>query len=136
MERYLQCIHLKICFVVVKHMEILISSFRLMLLCWVNRVSTIDIISLKANYGSAVCLRLGFKSYDELKDGHELQGKLINMAGKMPILGPNCYGIINYFDNFCFWPDQHGGQKVDSGVAVITKLKYNDQLTIPKRVCP
>ena len=80
----------------------------------VNRVATIDIISQlsKANCGGAVCFASGFsEAVSELKDGHELQETLINMAGKMPILGPNCYGIINYFDNFCLWPDQHGGQR-------------------------
>ena len=81
----------------------------------VNRVATIDIISQlsKAKCGGAVCFASGFsEAVSELKDGHELQESLINAAGKMPMLGPNYYGIINYFDNFCLWPDQHGGQKV------------------------
>ena len=106
----------------------------------VNRVATIDIISQlsKANCGGAVCFASGFsEAVSELKDGHELQETLINMAGKMPILGPNCYGIINYFDNFCLWPDQHGGQKVDSGVAVITQSSnIMINLTMQKRGLP
>ena len=27
----------------------------------------------------------------------------------MPIIGPNCYGFVNYLDGAPLWPDQHGG---------------------------
>ena len=36
----------------------------------------------------------------------------------MPILGPNCYGLINYLDGALMWPDQHGGERVERGVAL------------------
>ena len=39
----------------------------------------------------------------------------------MPILGPNCYGLLNYLDNVTLWPDQHGGVAVDSGVAIVAQ---------------
>ena len=39
----------------------------------------------------------------------------------MPILGPNCYGFINYLDRSVLWPDQHGGKVVDRGVAILTQ---------------
>lgn len=39
----------------------------------------------------------------------------------MPVLGPNCYGYINYTNGALLWPDQHGGKRVDSGVAVIAQ---------------
>jgi len=39
----------------------------------------------------------------------------------MPFLGPNCYGFINYLDGAALWPDQHGGQRVERGVAVVTQ---------------
>ena len=55
----------------------------------------------------------------------------------MVLVGPNCYGIINYFDNFCLWPDQHGGQNVDSGVAIITQSSnIMINLTMQKRGLP
>ncbi|MDZ7714528.1 MAG: hypothetical protein U5L06_16235 [Rhodovibrio sp.] len=42
-------------------------------------------------------------------------------AGEMPLLGPNCYGLINYLDGALLWPDQHGGQRVQAGVALVTQ---------------
>ncbi len=106
----------------------------------VNRKATVDIISQlsKVNCGGAVCFASGYsEAVVELKDGHELQRALIDAAGRMPILGPNCYGIINYFDNFCLWPDQHGGQRVDSGVAIITQSSnIMINLTMQKRGLP
>ena len=43
-------------------------------------------------------------------------------AGDMPILGPNCYGLINYLDGALLWPDQHGGRRVERGVAIVTQI--------------
>ncbi|MEI9985596.1 MAG: hypothetical protein WDN69_21855 [Aliidongia sp.] len=39
----------------------------------------------------------------------------------MPFLGPNCYGVINYLDGVLLWPDQHGGKRVERGVAIVTQ---------------
>jgi acyl-CoA synthetase (NDP forming) len=42
----------------------------------------------------------------------------------MPILGPNCYGYINYADGALLWPDQQGGKRLgagESGVAIIAQ---------------
>ncbi|PDT29391.1 acyl-CoA synthetase [Rhizobium sp. L9] len=90
----------------------------------VNRTLTIDIVrSLSlAGAGGAVCYASGFsEATAELADGAELQQALVEAAGGMPILGPNCYGLINGLDGALLWPDQHGMQRVERGVAILTQ---------------
>jgi acyl-CoA synthetase (NDP forming) len=90
----------------------------------VNRHATIDITGqLRAmNAGGAVCFASGFlEAEQEDKAGAGLQQNLLDAAGDMPILGPNCYGFINYLDGVLLWPDQHGGAPVQSGVAIVTQ---------------
>ena len=90
----------------------------------VNRNATIDVVRELSNMGAggAVCFASGFlESQAETQDGASLQAELVSAAGDMPIGGPNCYGFVNYLDQACLWPDQHGGVPVDSGVAIITQ---------------
>jgi acyl-CoA synthetase (NDP forming) len=90
----------------------------------VNRNLTIDVVERLAQRGAggAVCFASGFKeSEGEIGGGADLQARLLAAAGDMPILGPNCYGLINYLDGALLWPDQHGGRRVDSGVAILTQ---------------
>ena len=90
----------------------------------VNRNATIDVVRELSQMGAggAVCFASGFlESQAETQDGASLQAELVSAAGDMPIVGPNCYGFVNYLDQACLWPDQHGGIPVDSGVAIITQ---------------
>jgi acyl-CoA synthetase (NDP forming) len=90
----------------------------------VNRQLTVDIVrQLSARgAGGAVCYASGFReAVSELADGDELQSALVEAAGDMPILGPNCYGFINMLDGALMWPDQHGMLRVERGVAVLTQ---------------
>ncbi len=90
----------------------------------VNRQLTIDIIAALSarGAGGAVCYASGFReAASELDDGNDMQEALVKAAGTMPIVGPNCYGFINMLDGALLWPDQHGMQRVDKGVAVLTQ---------------
>ncbi|SCW61781.1 acetyl-CoA synthetase [Rhizobium mongolense subsp. loessense] len=90
----------------------------------VNRMLTLEIVRDLAarGAGGAVCYASGFsEAAGELADGADLQGRLLEAAGDMPILGPNCYGLINALDGALLWPDQHGMQRVDRGVAILTQ---------------
>lgn len=85
----------------------------------VNRHATIDVVRelVTMGAGGAVCFAAG---WSEAGDSG-LQDELVAAAGDMPILGPNCYGVINYLDGALLWPDQHGGVRVDRGVALISQ---------------
>lgn len=90
----------------------------------INREATVELVSRLAQMGAggAVCFAAGFsEASHEDPDATQLQAQLIEAADQMPILGPNCYGYINYLDSVVLWPDQHGGQAVSSGVGVISQ---------------
>jgi acyl-CoA synthetase (NDP forming) len=85
----------------------------------VNRHATLDVVADLAAMGAggATCFASG---WEEAGEAH-LQAQLVAAAGDMPILGPNCYGVINYLDGALLWPDQHGGRRVDRGVALLSQ---------------
>ncbi|SEN72563.1 Acyl-CoA synthetase (NDP forming) [Gemmobacter aquatilis] len=85
----------------------------------VNRFATRDVVRELAAMGAggAICFASGWEEAGEAG----LQAELVAAAGEMPILGPNCYGVINYLDGALLWPDQHGGRRVDRGVALLSQ---------------
>jgi acetyl-CoA synthetase len=90
----------------------------------VNRTLTIEIVrELSARgAGGAVCYASGFlEAVNELANGGDLQAALVEAAGAMPIIGPNCYGLVNALDGALLWPDQHGLIRTERGVAILTQ---------------
>lgn len=85
----------------------------------VNRHATVSVVRELAacGAGGAICFASGWSEAGEA----QLQDDLVAAAGGMPILGPNCYGLINYLDGALLWPDQHGGRRVDRGVALLSQ---------------
>ncbi|WP_374646923.1 acetate--CoA ligase family protein [Tabrizicola sp.] len=85
----------------------------------VNRFATLEVVAELAAMGAggAICFASGWTEAGEAG----LQDRLVAAAGGMPILGPNCYGVINYLDGALLWPDQHGGIPVDKGVALVSQ---------------
>ncbi|MEM7301680.1 MAG: acetate--CoA ligase family protein [Pseudomonadota bacterium] len=85
----------------------------------VNRHLAIETVSQlrKLGCGGVVCFASGFAESGDT----DLQKQFVAAAGDMPVLGPNCYGIINYLDGALVWPDQHGGRRVERGVGLISQ---------------
>ncbi|RON52629.1 acetate--CoA ligase family protein [Pseudomonas frederiksbergensis] len=69
--------------------------------------------------GGAICYASGFAETGE--QGQALQAQLLQAAGDMALLGPNCYGLLDYLHSAALWPVAHGGKAVEKGVAVLTQ---------------
>ena len=103
----------------------------------VNRELTVEIVRELAAMGAggAVCHAAGFA--ESGGRGAALQAELIAAAGDMPVLGPNCYGTINYLDGALLWFDQHGGKRCERGVAILTQSgNIGLNLTMQRRGLP
>lgn len=103
----------------------------------VNRHITIDIVrDLAARAaGGAICYATGFTEAGA--EGSELEKQLLEASGDMPLIGPNCYGMLNYLDGAALWPDQQGGRRVENGVAIITmSSNVGFSLTMQRRGLP
>ena len=105
----------------------------------VNRHATVEVVGVLSRMGAggAVCYASGFL---EAGDGGALQRALIEAAGEMPIIGPNCYGLINFLDGAPLWPDQHGGRRLGAdgrGVAIVTQSSnIAISMTMQRRALP
>ena len=87
----------------------------------VPRQGTVELVGALAarGAGGAICYASGFAEVGG--EGIALQQQLVAAAGDMALLGPNCYGMLNYLDGVALWPDQHGGQRLARGVAIVTQ---------------
>jgi acetate---CoA ligase (ADP-forming) len=85
----------------------------------VHRQLTVDSMRVLAqmSVGGVVCYASGFAESGE----SALQEQLIDAAGDVPFLGPNCYGFINTFDQVALWPDEHGCGRSERGAAIISQ---------------
>jgi acetate---CoA ligase (ADP-forming) len=88
----------------------------------VRNEATVEVVAelAAAGVGGAVCLAAGFAELGT-EDGRELQRRLVAAAKQMPVIGPNCYGVLNYLDGVALWPDLHGGERVPAGAALIAQ---------------
>jgi acyl-CoA synthetase (NDP forming) len=96
----------------------------------------------RAGAGGAICYASDFAEAGP--EGRVRQADLLRSAEAMPLIGPNCYGMVNAFDRVALWPDQHGCRPIDAGpdgaargVAIISQsgnLALN--LTMQTRALP
>ena len=85
--------------------------------------------------GGVICYAAGFSEIGA--EGAQLQQALVAAAGNTALVGPNCYGVLNYLDGAAMWPDLHGGKPAGKGVAIISQsgnIALN--LTMADRSCP
>ncbi|MFF7655620.1 acetate--CoA ligase family protein [Streptomyces sp. NPDC007983] len=103
----------------------------------VPRDATVEVLAELAarDAGGAVCHAAGFA--EDGPTGARWQREFVRAAGRMAVIGPNCVGTLDYLDGAALWADQHGGRRVDRGVAVITQSgNIGQNLTMQRRSMP
>ena len=53
--------------------------------------------------------------------GAALQAELVAAAAGMPVVGPNCYGMLSAPTGAALWPDVHGLARCDRGIALLSQ---------------
>lgn len=88
----------------------------------VNRHTTLDIVreARAIGAGGVICFASGFSEL-HTEEGIALSAALREAAGDMPLLGPNCYGAVNYLDRVGLFPDQLPLRHPDRGVFIISQ---------------
>ncbi len=69
--------------------------------------------------GGCVCYAAGFAETGG--EGVALQRRLVEAAGDLALVGPNCYGLINVLDGAALYPDNHGCKPVLEGAAIVSQ---------------
>jgi acetate---CoA ligase (ADP-forming) len=88
-----------------------------------------------AGAGGIVCYTAGFREAGAT--GAVLEDALIRAAGDLALVGPNCYGVINYLDRAALWPFAHGGASPGYGAAIITQSgMLSSDITMSQRSVP
>ena len=103
----------------------------------VPKQAAIDITARLAQRGAGgvVCYTAGFSELGFA--GKQAEAELVDAAGEMALLGPNCYGLINYHDQLALWPFAHGGTHPGFGAAIITQSgMLSSDLTMSQRHLP
>ncbi|MEM8877458.1 MAG: acetate--CoA ligase family protein [Pseudomonadota bacterium] len=71
----------------------------------------------EAGAGGAVVIAAGFREQGGV--GDDRQAALVDAAGDMPVLGPNCMGLINQFSGAAVWGDETHIAKVQGPACAI-----------------
>ena len=103
----------------------------------VPREATIDTVARLAAMGAGgvVCHTAGFAETGG--EGARLEADLVEAAGDLALIGPNCYGFINYLDRAALWPFAHGGSCPGYGAAIVTQSgMLSSDLTMSQRSVP
>ena len=103
----------------------------------VPREAAIDTVARLAGMGAGgvVCHTAGFAEIGG--EGARLEAALVEAAGDMALIGPNCYGFINYLDRAALWPFAHGGSSPGYGAAIATQSgMLSSDLTMSRRSVP
>lgn len=99
-----------------------------------NVVAAVETLA-RMGAGGIVCYSAGFKEAGN--DGAAAEIALKAAVGDMALIGPNCYGVINYLDGSALWPFAHGGECPGYGAAIITQSgMFSSDIAMSQRSLP
>ncbi len=85
--------------------------------------------------GGIVCYTAGFGELGA--EGASSEKELVAAAGDLALVGPNCYGLINYTHNAILWPYGCGESRVERGIALVMQSgMLASNLTMNQRSVP
>ncbi|MET2833078.1 CoA-binding protein, partial [Mesorhizobium shangrilense] len=84
----------------------------------IPRNNVVELVRELVQFGvaGAICNSSGFS---EMHGGEKAQLALVDAAGEMPIIGPNCPGVANFADRSVFMMDHFGDHDENGSVALI-----------------
>ncbi len=87
----------------------------------VPSVQTVSVVRslAKIGVGGCICYASGFAEMGH--EGVELQNKLVEAAGDMALLGPNCFGMIDYRTGLYFWIGEIPERRKGKGIAIVSQ---------------
>lgn len=85
--------------------------------------------------GGIVSFTAGFGETGE--EGVERERRLVEAAGEVALVGPNCSGILNFVCNAPLWPFSFGGSPTRRGIAFVTQSgMLGNTVTLNERTIP
>lgn len=67
--------------------------------------------------GGVACFTAGYSELGEA--GRRAEADLVAAAGDLALLGPNCYGLVNFVSGAALWPFGAGRERCARGVALV-----------------
>ena len=85
--------------------------------------------------GSVVGYTAGFRELGG--EGADLEAALVEAAGDLALVGPNCFGTLNFVAGAALWPYDYGGGRVERGVAIVSQSgMLTSNVTMNRRTLP
>src|SRR5262245_30419818 len=85
----------------------------------VPREATIDILRQLDARGGGGAIRYAAGYTEVGGEGIALAAEFTAAAGDLAVVGPNCYGMLNFIDGICLWPTGALGHQVETGCALV-----------------
>ena len=91
----------------------------------VSRERTVDVVAELNAMGAGGAVSIVGEFAETGEDGAALQARLIEAAGDLALVGPNCLGLMNMFDRAAVWGGDNVFEPVNGdGVALISQSGY------------